>query len=132
MNFIGKRYQCRQCFHFNVCSTCLSKAENIHYPFEKHIFDFIPNPTKIHSNRYLLAERTKQVLRHRHANYSERDETTGWTADEAEIIAKEELKSYIGVWEEALEIFKDEDISSKPNIIENEKSTVYLITVGNN
>ena len=77
-HFFGKRYQCRLCFDYNVCSKCLSKTQHRHYPSEQHTFTYVSNPTKIHSNRYLLADRALQILRYRNADHADRDDITGW------------------------------------------------------
>ena len=126
-HFFGKRYQCRQCFDYNVCSNCLANAKNVHYSSEKHVFDFIPNTTKIHSNRYLLAERAKQVLHHRNADFCDRDEITGWTMDEATIISEQSFNIFIAAWEEASTILENEDINSPSKIIENDKLIQPLV-----
>jgi hypothetical protein len=116
---------------YNVCSNCLNQAKLIHYSSEKHVFDFIPNSTKIRFNHYLLAERTIQFLRYRNADFFERDQITGWTMDEARIISQQSLDLCGAAWREALELFKDEDIESPANIIENEKLDKALVTIVN-
>lgn len=73
-------------------------------------------------NRHLLAERTIQVLRYRKADYFEQDPITGWTTNEAIKISKQTLELCSLTWNEALDLFQDEDIESPPSIIENEKN----------
>jgi hypothetical protein len=94
--------------------------------------DFIPNSTKIRFNHHLLAERTIQYLRHRKANFFERDPITGWTMNEALIISQQTLDLCIAAWKEASDLFKDEDINSPPNIIEHEKVDKILVTLASN
>jgi len=131
-NFPGKHYRCRQCSDYNVCSNCLNQAKIIHYSSEKHIFDFIPNPSKIRSNQHLLAERTIQFLRYRNANFFEQDQITGWTMNQAKIISQQALNLYFISWKEASELFKDEDINSPPDIIEYDKLVKILVSITNN
>ncbi len=131
-NFPGKRYQCRQCYDYNVCSNCLNQAKITHYVSEKHILNFIPNSTKIRFNRHLLAERTIQFLRYQNRNFFDRDPITGWTINEAIIISQKTLNLCVIAWKQATELFKDEDINSPLNIIENEKSIKILVNISNN
>jgi hypothetical protein len=128
-HFFGKRYQWQQCFDYDVCSKCLSEAEHSHYPSEQHTFFYVPNPTKIHSNRYLLADRTLQMLRHRNANPTDRDEITGWSLTEAEIIYADEMNSYYAAWQGASQILEDEDINFIPSIIEHEKIVLPWVLI---
>lgn len=126
-NFFGKRYRCRHCLDYNVCSKCLNQAKQTHYLSEKHLWDLIPNSTKIRFNHYFLALRSIQFLRYKNADSLERDPITGWTIDEATMILEQTAKLCILTRREATELFENEDIDASPNIIEHEKSAQILI-----
>lgn len=129
-NFSGQRYQCRQCINYNICSNCLDHAKRTHCKTEKHILDFIPNSTKIRLNRYLLAQRTIQILDYRNANDFERDPITGWTIKDAKNISEQTLELCSLAWNDALDLLKEENIElSSPNIIENEKIKKIFVTI---
>jgi hypothetical protein len=130
-HFFGKCYQCRQCSDYNVCSNCLSEAQQSHCSSQQHTFTYVPNPTKIHSNRALLADRTVKMLQYRNAGSTHRDEITGWTLTEAEIISADENKNYLAAWKEASQISEDDDINFIPSIIEHAKIELpsVLITI---
>jgi hypothetical protein len=99
----------------------------MHYVSEKHIFDFIPNSTKIQLNGYFLARRTIDFLRYRNGDSSERDPITGWTIDEANMILEQTVNLWMLVRRQAKELLEYEDIDTPPNIIEHEKSEQILV-----
>ncbi|CAF0737607.1 unnamed protein product [Adineta steineri] len=124
-NFFGKHYQCRQCLNYNICSKCLSKVEHNQH----HTFKYISNPIKIHNNRCLLADRALQILKFRNGKPTDRDEITGWSYLEAEIIYLDEMNNYYTAWKEASKILEDDDIDFIPSIIEHEKIALPLILI---
>lgn len=128
-HFPGKRYRCRQCFNYNLCSTCFEQIESIHSFNERHTLDFIPNWTKLSCNRLLLAERTIAILLYRNARFDQRDSLTGWTKDQARLISEQSKHLCLIAWQEAREAFHDEDIDSPANIIEHEKSMELFLSL---
>ena len=91
-DFAGHRYQCEQCRvpqTFNVCLACRSVTELVH---PNHAFVLVPNESKIHFNRLLLAYRSMLILKQRGSKVGDRDELTGWTMfAAASIVAAESL-----------------------------------------
>jgi hypothetical protein len=110
----------------------LSEAQHSHYPSEKHTFTYIPNLTKISINRCLLADRALRILQYRNADSTDRDEITGWTFSEAQLIYKDEINNYYAAWEKASQILEDDDIDFIPSIIEHEKLELPFVSIGNN
>lgn len=131
-NFFGKRYQCQQCFNYNVCSKCLSKARKNHYPLEKHTFIYIPNFTKIYANRTLLAHRALQILQYFKANSNDRDQLTGWTLSEARRVYIDEKNNFKEAERRASKLLEYDDIYFIPSIIENEKLELPSVLLNNN
>jgi hypothetical protein len=127
-HFSAKHYKCRQCSDYNVCSKCLSEAQQTHCSSEHHIFIYISNPTKLHINRCLLASRALKILKYRDAD---RDEITGWTFNEAQLIYENEMNNYSEAWKKACQIFEDDDIDFKPSIIEHTKTELPLVLIEN-
>jgi hypothetical protein len=69
------------------------------------------------------------MLRHRNANPTDRDEITGWSLTEAEIIYADEMNSYYAAWQGASQILEDEDINFIPSIIEHEKIVLPWVLI---
>ncbi len=130
--FFGKRYQFRQCLDYNVCSKCLSDAQHSHCPSEQHTFLYIPNLTKIHINRFLLAGRALQILQYHNADSTDLDEIIGWTFDAAQLIYVDEMDNYYEAWKKQSHILEDNDIDFISSIIEHEKLKVPFVSIGNN
>ena len=83
-NFAGKRYQCQSCLpliSFDVCSSCLPNVGSFH---PKHKFAFVPNASKIHANRIILATRAITLLKNGGSNSYDRDDATGWRMSDAQ------------------------------------------------
>lgn len=131
-HFFGKRYQCRKCLDYNVCEKCLPEVRHSHYPSQKHTFIYISNPTKISINRLLLAHRALQTLRYFNADSTDRDTLTGWTLAEAQSIYLDALNNFKEAQKKASELLEDNDIDFTPSIIENDKSELPFIFIGNN
>ena len=91
-NFTGKRYQCQTCLpsvSFDACSSCLPKVDSFH---PRHEWAFVPNPSKIHANRILIAKRAIALLNNAGSNGGDRDDATGWRMSDAQkVLAVEKL-----------------------------------------
>lgn len=91
-DFAGQRYQCEQCRvtrTFNVCSACITETGLVH---PNHTFVRVPNESKVHCNRLLLAYRSMLILKQRGSKIGDRDDLTGWTMfAAASIVATESL-----------------------------------------
>ena len=103
-NFTGKRYQCQTCLpsvNFDVCSSCLPKVDSFH---PRHKWAFVPNPSKIHANRILMAKRAIALLKNAGSNVGDRDDATGWRMSHAQrVLAVDtlELKKLIAAAEDS-------------------------------
>ncbi|CAF1367878.1 unnamed protein product, partial [Adineta steineri] len=134
-------FECETCNNVIVCLGCVkhkTKRLNSHpsdHQFrpvkhnQHHTFKYISNPIKIHNNRCLLADRALQILKFRNGKPTDRDEITGWTFLEAEIIYLDEMNNYYTAWKEASKILEDDDIDFIPSIIEHEKIALPLILI---